>query len=363
MELRFPSLGVNRRQVHEKVASAVAYATPYAVNTRLEDDLTNRLRGGAFTGIAAGSRPTLIEYRDRKLTIGDASGNNNAVLASRVGAQTTYDYDTDVSDTMRATVFQFSEAGESGQDVVALVPHKDTYLLAFTATETWVLQGDPLTGAIRRVSDEVGIIGADAWCVAHDTVYFLSSSGLYSVSADGSGLKAISEDKLPEDLTGVSDSACTLTYKHADRGVYIHLTSGVDWFYDTERDGFWGFDTSKTDSHVLIGPLRIGGANQYGLIQTLHGVIGTGSGTVTWRIVTGDSAEEVADDGKAAITADLAGTAIDSYVEAEGAWTANRSVTEWPRVRAAWAIIWLKGTSDWAYESVIMEVMPWGRLR
>ena len=277
MELRFPSLGIVRRLVHERTASAVSYPTPYAVNCRLEDSLTNRMRGGSFTGMSAGSRPSIIEYRDRLLTIGDGT-NDNAVKASRVGAQTTYDYSTDLSDTLRATIFQFSEAGETGEDIVALVPHKDTFLLGFTARETWVQQGDPLTGPRRRVSDEVGIVGADAWCVVHDTVYFLSARGLYSVSADGSGLKALSEDKIPEHLSGLSDTAAKLTYRHASRGIYITLTSGVDWFYDTERDAFWAYDTGEGTSHVLIGPLRLGGPNQVGLLQTLTGVIAASSG-------------------------------------------------------------------------------------
>lgn len=362
MEIRFPSLGVNRRNVHERAASAVAYSCPYAVNTRLEDSLTNRLRGGSFTAISAGSRPTLIEYRDRKLTLGDGT-NDNAVLASRVGAQSTYDYDTDVSDNLRATVFQFSEAGETGQDVVALVPHKDAFLLGFTASETWVQQGDPLTGARRRISDEVGIVGADAWCVAHDTVYFLSSSGLYSVQADGSGLKALSEDKVPEDLTDVADSTCTLTYNHSDRGVYIHLASGVSWFYDTERDGFWAFDTDSSDSHLLVGPVRVGGPNQYGLIQSIHGIMAADSADVTWHICDGDTAEAACSNGKSAITADLAGNDYYQYVAADGVWEAGRSHAAWPRVRCAWAVLWLSASSDWAYESVIMETIPFGRHR
>jgi hypothetical protein len=45
------------------------------------------------------------------------------------------------------------------------------------------------------------------------------------VQADGSGLKPLSEDAIPEDLTGVTNSDCILTYNHADRGVYILLPS------------------------------------------------------------------------------------------------------------------------------------------
>ena len=358
-EIRFPSMGVIRSRANERVAAAVSYPTPWAVNVRLEDSLTKRLRGGSWTAIEAGARPAEIIYRDRLLTF-----DENAIHASRQGAHSTYDYKTDLSDTTRATVFQLSEAGEVGEDVVALVPHKDSFLLGFTAGETWVQHGDPLTGSRRNVSREMGIIGADAWCENHGTVYFLSSHGLYSVGVDGGGLKALSEDKIPEELTGIEDADCTLTYNHADRGVYIHLSSGVSWFYDTDRDGFWPFDASTTDSYLLLGPLRIGEPNQLGLIQTLVGIMAAGGAAVRWRIVPGATAEEAASNGKAAITAALAGDDFDEYVaESNGVWEAGRSHTSWPRVRAAWVAILLSSEGEWAYEAVNLETVLFGRHR
>jgi len=356
-ELRWPSMGVARRQVHERVAAAVSYSTPWAMNCRLEDSLTNRLRGGSFTAIDAGDREDLV-YRDRLLTI-----DGNVIQVSRQGDHSNFDYSKDISDIMRATRFQLSEAGEIGDDVVALIPHKDSFLLGFTAGETWVQRGDPLTGSQRNISREIGIIASGAWCTDHDTAYFLSSRGLYSVSVDGSGLKALSEGKIPEDLVGLEDDDCTLTYNHADRGVYIHLSEGVSWFYSTEGDQFWPFDLDTTDNHVLIGPLRIGGPNLFGIIQTLHGMMAADSATVRWRIVAGNTAEEVCDNGKAAITAALDGSSFDEYYDASGAWEAGRSHTAWPRVRAPWAILWLSSSDSWAYEGITMESAPFGKWR
>jgi hypothetical protein len=269
---------------------------------------------------------------------------------------------SDVSDMLRATLFQFSEAGEQGATVVALIPHKDQFLLGFTAGETWVQQGDPLSGPRRRVSDQVGIVGADAWCVHHDTVYFLSSHGLYAVGADGSNLKAISEDVVPEDLTGVTDTACTLTYQHSDRGVYIHKT-GTDWFYDTARNQFWPFDTSETDSHLLVGPVKLGQVDRLGLIQTLHGVVADSSADVNWRLVPGETAEEAAANGKLALEADLAGNSYSAYVRGSGTWEAGRSQTDRPRTTAMWACVWLSSAGDWAYEGVTLGITPAGNWR
>jgi len=359
ISLDFPHAGVVRRSgFRSAVDSRAPFSTPWALNTRSEGVLTERLRGGSFTGIAAAARPSSIVYRDRTLTF-----SGLAITASRVGDSTDTTLSSDVSDMLRPALFQFAEAAEQGGTVVALVPHKDSSLIGFTATETWVLRGDPLNGSRQRISDEVGIIGADAWCVSHDTVYFLSSRGLYSVGADGSGLKALSEDRLPEELDDISDSTCTLTYQHSDRGVYIH-TTGTDWFFDTARESFWPFDTASTESHVLLGPFYLGQGTSFGRILSLHGNIAASSVDVTWRVVIGDTAEDAAANGKLAIEADVLGNDFATYVSQSGAWSAGRAHMAYPRTRAMFFVLWLSApTGNWEYETAAWTKMQSGLWR
>ena len=358
MNLQFPVAGVVRRVgLRDSTGGGGPFPAVWSTNVRLEDSLTNRLRGGSFTGIAAGARPT-SRYRDRLLTF-----STNAITATRMGDDTDTTLSADLSDTMRPALFQLSYGGATGGTVIALAPHKDNFLLAWTADETWVQQGDPHSGSRRRVSDEVGIIGADAWCMVEDVAYFMSSSGLYSVGADGSGLTAISEHKIPEDLTGVSDTALKLTYNHATRGVFITTTTGLDWMYDVGRQNFWPYDTAETDSHVLFGPLQLGRANSFGRVLHLNGNIAASSADVTWRLVTGDTAEAAAANGKAAITASLAATSYESYVSAEGTWSAGRSNRAYPRTRAVFLVLWLSSEGSWAYESSSIEATLSGEWR
>lgn len=340
---------------HSTTSTAAQIA---AVNTAMSNLDTGETGYQLQTRSLLASRPSEIRYRNRLLTF-----SGNAITATRMSDDTDTALSADVSDTLRPTLFQLSYAGATGGTVVALIPHKDSFLLGFTADETWVQQGDPLTGQRWRVSDEVGIIGADAWCKAHDTVYFLSSRGLYSVGADGKGLLAISEDKIPKDLTGVTDASCALTYYHADRGVYIELSSGVSWFYDTARDQFWPYDTSSADSHVLIGPFRLGQANAFGRVLNLHGVMATGSADVNWRLVTGDTAEAAAANGKAAIVAHLASASYASYVASSGTWSAGRANMAYPRIRAVWCCLWLQSAGDWAFEAASLTAKLSGKWR
>ena len=366
------------------------YGTPWSFNVRLEDSLTNRLRGGSFVGNQPITRGSFIlyegepiTYEGEYLTYGSGDGSilptvyrnrtltfdGNIITASRVGDSSDTDLSSDVSDMIRPTIFQCSEAGEVGPNIVALVPHKDQYLLCFSATETWVQIGDPLSGPRRRVSDQVGIVGFHAWCVAHDTVYFLSGRGLYSVGADGSGLKAISENFIPEDLIGLESNSILLDYEHATRGVYIHLTERPSWFYDIERGGFWPFYNGvlesglENQSHVLLGPIRIGQEDQYGRILDIHGNIAAGSSDVTWAIVPGITAEEAAANGKAAIEASLAGTDFSAYVSASGTWSAGRSHRDYPRTQTIWCCLWLSASDEWAYEAITITKIQSGRYR
>jgi hypothetical protein len=373
LDIVFPAAGVGRRLAltmsratspaagdEQRTASSPGRRAPFpavwAMNMRLEDELTNRLRGGSFTPPSAGTKASPV-YRSRAITF-----TGRRISASRVGHHSDFDFDSDASDQRRPRRFQLSEAKGSGGTVVAVVPHKDSFLLGFTATETWVLSGDPNGGTLRRVSDQVGIIGANAWCVAHDTVYFLSSSGLYSVQADGSDLRPVSEDNVPEDLTGVVDSDCVLDYRHSDRGVFIHRSPNVSWLYDTARNGFWPFQAEES-SHILCGPFRLGSPNTYGRVLKLIGITASNSADVTWSLVTGDTAEAAAVNGKAAITTELAGDDYSGYVSATGTWTAGRSHTSYPKTRAIWCCLWLMSSGTWAYEAVRMVTKTSGAWR
>lgn len=412
IELVFPAAGVVRR-----IANAAGFGdgptpTPWAVNVRLEDTLTKRLRGGSFEGLEVEDipldNPRFFEDSDGN-NITDDSGNTlyfdgersvagsggrllaipgpdapdehpaeviyrgrllrpdgAAIFASRQGDYADWDYGADVDDQGRAFVIQLSEAGEIGGDVVALVPHKDAYLLAATSDSLWVVSGDPTAnGMMRNVSRGVGMVSARAWCKDHmDRVYFLSSHGLYTVGADGQGLQAVSEGAIPVELTGIENEDTVLAYNHADRGVYIHLPGDtLSFFFDTERQGFWPFTLDSSDSHVLFGPVKLGSIDQNGVINSIHGMVAAGSAAVTWRIITGETAEEAADNGKAAIAASLSSSSFSNYVKYSGSWTAGRSLTVRPRVRGMWACIWLQSAGQWAFERMTMQIASAGAWR
>ena len=409
-ELRWPALGVVRRaSIEGQPEFREPFPSPWSMNCRLEDSIAKRLRGGSrptltigaedledVNGVtallsvvgalkaSAGAVPSGCThgcyYRDR-LVLG---GADNAVYVSRQGDYTDWDYGADAGDSGRAMPLQLSEASEVGEAATAFLPFQDTSMLAATLESLWLFQGDPAaTGSLRNLSRGVGITGPRAWCAIHDArvgdaavryaFVFLSSLGLFMISPSGDGLQSLSEDRIPEELKDIPETTTTaLIYSPEERGIYVFVTpatgTAIHWFFDVAHQGFWPFTDdagADFDSYVLIGPLRLSGPDTFGLLTEIHGMIGAGSGAVSWRIITGDTAEEACANGEAAITAYLAGltATAEAYAKAAGTWHEGRSQTRYPRVRAMWMCVLLKAVAPWAYESITVQSRDAGNWR
>lgn len=388
-EIVFPS-GVNRRlSFRQQAGRRDRYFSPYAMNVRMEE-FTGRLRGGSWTPTAAAATVGVVHSRGYVVATpgSNAPGSSSnadciyrdrfirpvsqAIFASRQGDYTNWLFSADVSDVGRPFVIQLSEAGELGGDIVSLVPHKDVYLLAATSGSLWAVQGDPTAdGRLQNISRDVGMVGPRAWCRDHlDRYYFLSSHGLYTVSASGEGLQAVSEDVIPEELTGVADQDTVLEYDHETRGVYIHIPDTVSWLYDTERQGFWPFKTDYAGSHIAIGPLLLGDGNTYGRLIQLHGIVASGSVNVIWRVLVADTAEQVCANAKDAmnviIQVEQGEIEIQEpeNVQSMGVWTAGVNHRSYPRARGKYMVLLLSALSgDWGFEGAACFIEPSGKWR
>lgn len=381
-EIHFPN-GVGRGlSFRQEVGRRERYTCPWSVNCRMED-FTGRQRGGSWTPVAAATPVGVVHsgghvvadpgddapgsssdadcvYRDRFLRpVG------RAIYASRQGDYTDWSISPDVSDLARPFVMQLSEAGELGGNVVALVPHKDAYLLAATSSSLWVVQGDPAAeGRLQNISRDVGMVGPKAWCRDHlDRYYFLSSHGLYSVSASGDGLKGLSEDVIPEELTGVTDEDTVLEYDHTHGGVYIHIPSAdVSWLFDVGWEGFWPFKVGYAGSHIAIGPISLKDGETYGRLLRMHGITSSGSADVTWRVLVADTAEQVSINAKAAIETLVAG-GTPSTAHSSGVWTSGVNHRCYPRARGLFMILLLSSSGTWGWEGAVCVTEPSGKWR
>lgn len=381
-EIVFPN-GVGRGlSFRQEVGKRERYTSPWSINCRTQD-FTGRLRGGSWTPTAAATTVGVVHsggyvvatpgasapgtssnadciYRDRFIR-----PVSQAIYASRQGTYTDWAMSSDLSDAGRPFVIQLSEAGELGGNIKALIPHKDAYMLAATSSSLWVVQGDPTAdGRLQNISRDVGMVGPRAWCRDHlDRYYFLSSQGLYTVSASGDGLQALSEDVIPEQLTGVTDASTVLEYDHATRGVYVHIpAAAVSWLYETDRQAFWPFKVGYTGSHVAIGPLLLGDGETHGRLLRMHGITAANSADVTWRVLVGDTAEQVGVYAKAAIETLVIGGS-PANVHSSGTWTAGINHLSYPRARGLFMILLLSSSGAWGWEGAVCFMGPSGKWR
>ena len=381
-EIVFPN-GVGRGlSFRQEVGKRERYTCPWSTNVRTQD-FTGRLRGGSWTPPASTETVGVVHsggyvvadpgddapgdssnvdciYRDRFIR-----PVSQAIYASRQGDYTDWAMSADISDVGRPFVIQLSEAGELGGNISALIPHKDAYLLAATSSSLWVVRGDPAAdGGLQNISRDVGIVGARAWCRDHlDRYYFLSSHGLYTVSASGDGVQGLSEDVIPEELTGVTDEDTVLEYDHATRGVRIYIPSAeVSWLFETDQKAFWPFKVGYAGSHVAIGPLQMNDKETYGRLLRLHGITAASSADVTWRVLVADTAEQVSVYAKAAIET-LVASGSPSNIHSSGTWTAGVNHRSYPRARGLFMILLLSASGTWGWEGAVCFTEPSGKWR
>lgn len=119
-------------------------------------------------------------------------------------------------------------------------------------------------------------------------------------------------------------------------------------------------DGTSITSNIILGAFHLGGnkRSREGAITEIFGDIADSSGTVNWRIVTANTAEEAIDNA----VDDIINGTTDN-VKSSGSWTANFNNISYPRTRGAWAVIWLNSTAKWAYESLSIERTIFGRHR
>lgn len=360
----------------------------------------------ASSGTVPTSQPIVVAYRNRIIL----GGEDHIWYASRMGDPEDWSLADEMTDQARAVAGQAAVAGGLSGIIKAMIPHLDRYLVIGTASSLHVLKGDPATGAMETVSETIGIISRAGWALSPEGLLaFLSMDGAYLWPIGSSGHPTrFSEEKVPEELREIDPESVTISmaYDARYRGFHLYLTpasgDGTHWWLDVESKAIWpirlqtthqpdavtlhktesglpvvllggrdGYirnyasdatddDGSVIQNHVILGPFRLAGNDT--LDAMLTELQGSLSGTATWRVFAGRSAEEVADTAVAAMEAIVAGNE-PVEVKATGTLNGGTNTNSRPRVRGPWCAVMLSATGQWAYEMVAVTTMPLGRIR
>jgi len=324
---------------------------------------------------------------------------------SRQGDPTDWDYGADVGDRGRAVAGVTSDAGQPGDEIIALASRGNDYLVMFARQTTWVMRGDPAAGGVLfNISRNYGCVDSYAFCHGDEgEIYFLSKEGL-CVLADGVGSRPtpISSEALPNELRNfdASTTLVSLAFDVRYRGVWIFLTpkdgsQGRHWWYSKLANSFWpiqfasstmqptaatvhssspaagsvvtigdasgvirqaipgsGDGATLVDSNIILGPyLTAGSAYQQGLLTRLVAMFGPDSG-VALDVFAGDSPDQARlaaiDGGSPKYTVNLSG---------------QRTAVFMPRVRSVAFCLRLRSNTPWSFESLMATIGTAGQAR
>ena len=363
---------------------------------------------GSYYGAPPLGCPLCCTYRGRLVF----AGPGPVWYMSRVLNPTDFDYGYDPNDPSRAVGGTATSAGGIPENILALIPHSDDYLIFGTERSLWLLNGDPAYGGtITALSREIGVLGSGAWCQMPDgSTIILSRDGLYLIPAGAQSYpQPLSRILLPSELLDVDyvGNTVSMAYDVQQHGVHISISpnaggTGTHYFFDWPTKSFWptifgsnslnpmamvryapnssssaaasqivfgGYDgylrnysyAATTDdgtamnSLVCYGPFRFGGPGFNTEIQEIQGDLDSSSGNVSWGIYQDMTGEAAIQDAIAG------GTASAAYWS--GTWTSGYNSRQYPHARGAAFVIMLNGTAPWAIEGLRIIAKRRGMLR
>lgn len=371
---------------------------------------TYPLAGGSASTLAAtaGTVPTncglAIGHMGRLFLAGgflpsDPTINGNTLFASAVNDPTNWD----VSNPDEGAAWASSgSSGQIGRTIIALLSHGNGCLLLGHLDAMTVVRGDPqIGGDIVEVDSFAGPVMNSAWCKLGDDSTAILTREELAIMPPGCGAPktTLSRYKLPHDLAAVNPAGgdtAALAYDGRWNGLMIFIRRKVSevefsysqFYFDLAHKGFSPmeftsgefrlgvtlskaltrtrgsvialkngggsyFDTNSSEninSHVVIGPIRMGNAILDGILTRIAFELSEDSDPVNFQIYGGSSAQE----------------ALNGPVRYSGTLTRKGlSYSFHPRIvgQVAWVKLYATGTARWAIERVVGESYPKSRRR
>lgn len=360
---------------------------------------------GSFPLDSSNNLPRLVEnYRGRIVWSGLPLDAKNWFM-SAVGDPTNFDYAPATVVATQAVAGNNALAGKVPDNVTSLVPYNDDLMIFGGDHTIWKLAGDPMDGgSFQLVSDQIGMAWGIPWCKdPFGNLYFMSNKmGVYTMNPNSyNGQKPIRMSQQIDSLMGsinVDEVFIRLQWDEVCQGIHVYITpysaaTACTHFFWEKRAGAWWVDTFTTANHnpmvccnydgnlpsdrvsligswdgyvrywgasnttddgvaiassVTLGPLIL---KDFGVsvVKDIQAELGTGSGSVTWGVKFGSSAQ-------AALNA-----AADSY--ATGTWSAGLNNSDPIRRKGHALYLPLSSAASWQMERVRVTIQDTGKIR
>lgn len=384
------------------VQGAAAYGDVFFVdgtNVKVLDVSTRIVT--TWTATTAGTLPSLprliARWRGRIVLSGLVADPSNWFM-SRLGDPYDWDYSPATTDALQAVAGNIGETGLVGDVVTALIPFDDDTLVIGMDQSIAKIAGDPAAGgSIDVITDEVGMAW-DAWALdPNNQLYFMGIDGIYRMGRDSIPIN-ITQDVLDGAFEAIdfATKRVVLEWDFRNKGLVVVVadadsaTVNQAYFFEARTEGWFpttfpsafgpdvllNYDAEKADDKALLLGCRDGYIRQMdaeapdddgttitsnvrffpistrrGTDSRLYGlevVLAEGSGDVTLKLYSGQTAEQVA---------------TSTSVRWSRVLTAGRNVLTLPRLSGAWLQIEFASTTRWGLESVFGLFEEQGRSR
>lgn len=318
---------------------------------------------------------------------------------SRAYDATDFDYFPDTVTADQAVAGNNAPAGLIGDVITCLIPYSDDLLIFGGDHSIYLMRGDPMAGGeVDLVTDAIGMAFGEPWCRDPEgTIYFFSNRmGIFAMTP-GQQPQRISQpiqSSLLDLDTGTN--GIRLLWDDRYQGLHVYVTSLLEpdsatHFFWEKRSAAWWMAEFANDDHnplaccvfdgnepgdraillgswdgyvrtydpdaetddgwpieatVTIGPLNTKDFDEV-LLKDIQGILGETSGSVTYEVLVGRTAEEA-----------LSSEPVDS-----GEWTAGRNQLS-PIRRAGHAVyVRLYSNERFTMEAIRARVSLLGKVR
>lgn len=345
-------------------------------------------------------------WRDRLVWAAPQYEEHNWFMSAN-GTPRDYDYADALEGEQGAAVAgRPGEVNAISDNITALIPINNDYLVLGCRNSIYVMRGDPaFGGGMDNLSREIGVVDRNAWCRGpNGEVYVLSEHGLYAINPGGGAPQPMSHELLPDELRNINTEIANVTLECdvEDMGIWIFVTydtgfSSRHWYFETDTGAFWPvrfvnaghepwcanrlrprrpsvfseapvvlgckdgairqfhpwyiYDQNRSiEAFVEYGPMRMWNGDHDGILAELSAVVAADSVNVSWSARGGNSPEAAAN---------AAALAIHS-----GTWTAGRNYRNHPRVRGNALVLRVSSTdAPWAIEEIRAVIHEGGKAR
>ena len=192
----------------------------------------------------------IASYRGRIVLSGLVDDPQNWFM-SAAGDPLDWDYGATVSAVM-AVAGNNTVAGKCPDIITCLAPMGDDVMVIGGDHTIWLMRGDPADGGrIDNLSQQMGILGQDSYCVDPDgTLYFFGNGVLWKMSKpqpyQRQEPQPMSRGRLDKTFNAIdySQNTVKLLWDETFHGVHIYIVpiaSGATthYWWDARTDGFW----------------------------------------------------------------------------------------------------------------------------